>query len=200
MENIDKEELRVAKMVRSTHFDGFQENWHHTTCFLRTAAPFCEADVDGLGSLRWEDQEKLRKKIASCACPGGVRPHAVTELGSHAVPIQLVAPPLRAALAAFLCSQKVSLTQHTPPASCLRPPVATASQSAQLRNEAVAPGAQAMTLSLSMLLRAVRNAVGACRRSSKATCAFICSLSPPARSSLVRSEFLFSYRREKGRA
>lgn len=66
-EKIEQDELRVAKMVRSKHFDGFQENWHHVRCFLRTAAPFRESDVDGLDSLRWEDQEKLKKKIGSCA-------------------------------------------------------------------------------------------------------------------------------------
>lgn len=66
-EKIEKDELRVAKMVQSTHFDGLQENWHHLPCFLAKAAPFCAADVEGLDSLRWEDQETLRKKIESCA-------------------------------------------------------------------------------------------------------------------------------------
>ncbi|KAL9243016.1 hypothetical protein vseg_016958 [Gypsophila vaccaria] len=62
--NIGKEVLRLGKMVQSQQFDGFMPMWHHATCVMKKAKQIKLADdVEGIESLRWEDQQKLRKYI-----------------------------------------------------------------------------------------------------------------------------------------
>ncbi|KAK9704903.1 hypothetical protein RND81_07G018900 [Saponaria officinalis] len=62
--NIGKEVLRLGKMVQSQQFDGFMPMWHHATCITKKAKQIKSVDdVEGIESLRWEDQQKLRKYI-----------------------------------------------------------------------------------------------------------------------------------------
>ncbi|VFQ91204.1 unnamed protein product [Cuscuta campestris] len=63
---IDKETLRLGKMVQATQFDGLMPMWNHASCILRKAKQIKTTDdVEGLESLRWEDQEKIRKYVES---------------------------------------------------------------------------------------------------------------------------------------
>lgn len=62
--NIGKEILRFGKMVQSPHFDGFMPMWHHATCIMKKANQIKSIDdIEGIESLRWEDQQKIRKYI-----------------------------------------------------------------------------------------------------------------------------------------
>ncbi|KAI3449746.1 hypothetical protein Pfo_006411 [Paulownia fortunei] len=61
---IEKENLRLGKMVQATQFDGFMPMWNHAACILRKANQIKSVDdVEGLELLRWEDQQKIRKYI-----------------------------------------------------------------------------------------------------------------------------------------
>ncbi|KAG5567452.1 hypothetical protein RHGRI_002863 [Rhododendron griersonianum] len=61
---IDKEVLRLGKMVQSTHFDGFMPMWNHADCIRKKANQIKSLeDVEGIESLRWEDQQKIRKYV-----------------------------------------------------------------------------------------------------------------------------------------
>ncbi|KMT10333.1 hypothetical protein BVRB_5g120830 [Beta vulgaris subsp. vulgaris] len=63
-DNIGKEILRFGKMVQSSHFDGFMPMWHHATCIMKKANQIKSIDeIEGVESLRWEDQQKIRKYI-----------------------------------------------------------------------------------------------------------------------------------------
>uniref|UniRef100_A0A6L2LPT7 Poly [ADP-ribose] polymerase n=1 Tax=Tanacetum cinerariifolium TaxID=118510 RepID=A0A6L2LPT7_TANCI len=61
---IPKEVLRLGKMVQSQQFDGFMPMWNHASCILRKAKQIksCD-DVEGIETLRWEDQQKIRKYV-----------------------------------------------------------------------------------------------------------------------------------------
>lgn len=62
--NIEKEALRLGKMVQSSQFDGFMPMWNHASCVLRKANQIKSLDdVEGIESLRWEDQQKIRKYV-----------------------------------------------------------------------------------------------------------------------------------------
>ncbi|KNA14275.1 hypothetical protein SOVF_108920 isoform A [Spinacia oleracea] len=62
--NIAKEILRFGKMVQSPHFDGFMPMWHHATCIMKKANQIKSTDeIEGLESLRWDDQQKIRKYV-----------------------------------------------------------------------------------------------------------------------------------------
>ncbi|KAF7818406.1 Poly [ADP-ribose] polymerase 1 [Senna tora] len=64
--SIDKETFRLGKMVQATQFDGFMPMWHHAACILKKAKQIKSTDdVEGLESLRWEDQQKVRKYVES---------------------------------------------------------------------------------------------------------------------------------------
>ncbi|KAL3531248.1 hypothetical protein ACH5RR_010570 [Cinchona calisaya] len=61
---IDKEKLRLGKMVQSTQFDGFMPLWNHADCVLRKSKQINSIDdVEGLELLRWEDQQRIRKYV-----------------------------------------------------------------------------------------------------------------------------------------
>ncbi|KAI4364087.1 hypothetical protein MLD38_020224 [Melastoma candidum] len=61
---IDKEALRLGKMVQSSQFDGFIPMWNHASCILKKAKQVKSIDdVEGLESLRWDDQQKIRKYV-----------------------------------------------------------------------------------------------------------------------------------------
>ncbi len=61
---ISKDTLRMAKMVQSAHFDGKQPNWYHFACFFKNATIKSVNEVSDFGSLRWDDQERVKKRIS----------------------------------------------------------------------------------------------------------------------------------------
>ncbi|KAB5568282.1 hypothetical protein DKX38_002075 [Salix brachista] len=61
---IDKEILRLGKMVQAKQFDGFMPMWNHASCILKKANQIkFITDVEGIESLRWEDQQRIRKYV-----------------------------------------------------------------------------------------------------------------------------------------
>ncbi|XWS46946.1 hypothetical protein CRYUN_Cryun14cG0111600 [Craigia yunnanensis] len=61
---IDKEAFRLGKMVTAKQFDGFMPMWNHATCILRKANQIKSIDdVEGIESLRWEDQQRIRNYV-----------------------------------------------------------------------------------------------------------------------------------------
>lgn len=61
---IQKENLRFGKMVQATQFDGFMPMWNHGHCILKKAKQIKSIDdVEGLDSLRWEDQQRIRQYV-----------------------------------------------------------------------------------------------------------------------------------------
>ncbi|XVE77898.1 hypothetical protein DITRI_Ditri13aG0100800 [Diplodiscus trichospermus] len=61
---IDKEAFRLGKMVPATQFDGFMPMWNHANCILRKANQIKSIDdVEGIESLRWEDQQRIRNYV-----------------------------------------------------------------------------------------------------------------------------------------
>ncbi|KAL0435635.1 UNVERIFIED_CONTAM: Poly [ADP-ribose] polymerase 1 [Sesamum radiatum] len=78
---IDKETLRLGKMVQASQFDGFMPMWNHAACILRKANQIkLVDDVEGLELLRWEDQQKIRKYIDGSVMSNSSAP-AVVECG-----------------------------------------------------------------------------------------------------------------------
>ncbi|XP_006812383.1 poly [ADP-ribose] polymerase 1-like [Saccoglossus kowalevskii] len=62
--SISKESLRLAKMVQSPHFDGKMPNWFHYSCFWKRNKATSHGEFGGLETLRWDDQQKIKDKIA----------------------------------------------------------------------------------------------------------------------------------------
>ncbi|PPR81553.1 hypothetical protein GOBAR_AA39155 [Gossypium barbadense] len=63
---INKEVFRLGKMVPATQFDGFMPMWNHADCILGKANQIKSTDdVEGIESLRWEDQQKIRNYVES---------------------------------------------------------------------------------------------------------------------------------------
>ncbi|XP_065860999.1 poly [ADP-ribose] polymerase 1 [Euphorbia lathyris] len=63
---IDKEAFRLGKMVQATQFDGVMPMWNHGGCILKKAKQIKSIDdVEGLDSLRWEDQQKIKEYVDS---------------------------------------------------------------------------------------------------------------------------------------
>lgn len=78
---IDKDKLRLGKMVQSSHFDGFMPLWNHAGCILKKAKQIKSPDdVEGLDLLRWEDQQMIRK-YAEGGGPQTTAAPAATESG-----------------------------------------------------------------------------------------------------------------------
>ncbi|KZV34358.1 poly [Dorcoceras hygrometricum] len=62
--NIEKECLRLGKMVQASQFDGFMPMWNHAHCITRKKNQIKSVDdVEGLELLRWEDQQTIRKYL-----------------------------------------------------------------------------------------------------------------------------------------
>lgn len=78
-DKIDKDELRLGAMVQSAFHDGKQAQWYHERCFFGKQRPTTEGDVAGFESLRFEDQKRIREKIASLG--GGIVEAAPTGKG-----------------------------------------------------------------------------------------------------------------------
>ncbi|KAJ4822115.1 Poly [ADP-ribose] polymerase 1 [Turnera subulata] len=65
---IDKEVFRLGKMVQAKQFDGLMPMWNHASCILKKAKQIKAVDdVEGIESLRWEDQQKIRKYVEGSA-------------------------------------------------------------------------------------------------------------------------------------
>ncbi|XP_065057508.1 poly [ADP-ribose] polymerase 1-like [Rhopilema esculentum] len=62
---ISKDSLRLAKMVQSQHFDGKQPMWFHYGCFFKKNKPKQIGEIEGIGNLRWEDQEKIKSNFGA---------------------------------------------------------------------------------------------------------------------------------------
>ncbi|KAK8955974.1 Poly [ADP-ribose] polymerase 1 [Platanthera guangdongensis] len=61
---IDKDKLRLGKMIVATQFDGFMPMWNHASCILKKANQIKAVDdVEGLDLLRWQDQQEIRKYV-----------------------------------------------------------------------------------------------------------------------------------------
>lgn len=51
--------------LQSTKFDGKMTSWYHFDCFFERQRPKSVGDIEHFDMLRWEDQEKIQKKIES---------------------------------------------------------------------------------------------------------------------------------------
>ncbi|XP_078440531.1 poly(ADP-ribose) polymerase 2 [Wolffia australiana] len=61
---IAKDTFRLARIVPARGFDGFMQLWNHASCILKKANQIKSTeDVEGFDSLRWEDQQKIRKYV-----------------------------------------------------------------------------------------------------------------------------------------
>ncbi|KFK31229.1 hypothetical protein AALP_AA6G085200 [Arabis alpina] len=61
---INKETFRLGKLVQATQFDGVMPMWNHADCVLKKTKQIKSVDdVESLESLRWEDQQKIRKYV-----------------------------------------------------------------------------------------------------------------------------------------
>ncbi|KAM7260198.1 hypothetical protein ACFE04_015939 [Oxalis oulophora] len=109
---IDKEVFRLGKMVQSTQFDGFMPMWNHASCILKKAKQIKSTDdVEGIESLRWEDQQKIRKYVedggsgSGSALPG-------TSTKATAAPMEHGIEVTQAARASCKhCNQKITKGQ-----------------------------------------------------------------------------------------
>ncbi|EYC34493.1 hypothetical protein Y032_0001g441 [Ancylostoma ceylanicum] len=65
---IQQDTLRMSVREPSRHFDGLQDNWFHFACFWKRIVPgkveINEKSIKGIDTIRWDDQEKIREKIA----------------------------------------------------------------------------------------------------------------------------------------
>ena len=70
-QKIDKGEFRLAIMVQSPFHDGKLEHWPHFKCFFLQNRPKAVGYVSYYHSLRWENQENI-KKMLEIALKGGL--------------------------------------------------------------------------------------------------------------------------------
>uniref|UniRef100_A0A914RBL6 PARP-type domain-containing protein n=1 Tax=Panagrolaimus davidi TaxID=227884 RepID=A0A914RBL6_9BILA len=65
-DGIKQGSLRMCTRTPSRFFDGMQDNWFHYECFWKRSKPdkLSEANIRGMESLKWDDQEKIRQRIA----------------------------------------------------------------------------------------------------------------------------------------
>lgn len=74
--------MRVAGLVQSRFFDGVQALWYHPDCFLKTRIGQTLVDaneIHGYNGLRWDDQEKIKKKVQELASQSTVSAEARRE-------------------------------------------------------------------------------------------------------------------------
>ncbi|XP_074589345.1 poly [ADP-ribose] polymerase 1 [Curcuma longa] len=61
---IAKEQLRLGKMVTATQFDGFMPMWNHAGCIFKKKNQIKSLDdVEGIDSLRWDDQNRIKSFV-----------------------------------------------------------------------------------------------------------------------------------------
>ena len=70
-QKIDKGEFRLAVMVQSPFHDGKLEHWPHCKCFFLRNRPKAVGYFSHYHSLRWENQENI-KKMLEIALKGGL--------------------------------------------------------------------------------------------------------------------------------
>uniref|UniRef100_F1KUX9 Poly [ADP-ribose] polymerase n=1 Tax=Ascaris suum TaxID=6253 RepID=F1KUX9_ASCSU len=72
--------LRMSARQPSRFFDGLQDNWFHFDCFWNRIkkGDVNEASIRGIDLLKWDDQEKIRRKIADNEAGIGVRPEGAS--------------------------------------------------------------------------------------------------------------------------
>ncbi|XP_012286246.1 poly [ADP-ribose] polymerase [Orussus abietinus] len=68
---IAKETLRLAVIVQSPFHDGKIPKWYHAKCFFLKQRPQSTNDIEHFDSIRWEDQQELKKKIEAAASSPG---------------------------------------------------------------------------------------------------------------------------------
>ncbi|KAG6530002.1 hypothetical protein ZIOFF_012219 [Zingiber officinale] len=75
---IDKEQLRLGKMVTATQFDGFMPMWNHAGCVFKKQNQIKSLDdVEGIDSLRWDDQKRIKSYVEGGASSGSTVATAV---------------------------------------------------------------------------------------------------------------------------
>ncbi|CAB4291550.1 unnamed protein product [Prunus armeniaca] len=100
---IEKEKLRLGKMVTATQFDGFMPMWNHADCIMKKAKQIKSTDdVEGLELLRWEDQKEIRNYVQSGGPPDTITTVTTTSKVSSGIE---VSPTSRATCKS--CSQKI---------------------------------------------------------------------------------------------
>ncbi|RZC57610.1 hypothetical protein C5167_004914 [Papaver somniferum] len=61
---IKKEVLELGKVIPATKYDGVMTKWNHTQCILKRPNKISSLDdVEGIDSLRWEDQKRMRRYV-----------------------------------------------------------------------------------------------------------------------------------------
>ena len=71
-DTIGKDSLRVARLVKSPHFDGTMPQWYHFRCIWKAKRyPSDENDIKGMDAIKYEDQEKITAKIAKAGPSDG---------------------------------------------------------------------------------------------------------------------------------
>ncbi|XP_013111859.1 poly [ADP-ribose] polymerase [Stomoxys calcitrans] len=61
--NIGQGSVRIAAMVQSAFHDSKQPNWYHESCFFKKQRPLSVGDIQNIENMRFEDQERIRKKV-----------------------------------------------------------------------------------------------------------------------------------------
>ncbi|XP_066587156.1 poly [ADP-ribose] polymerase [Prorops nasuta] len=61
---IMKDVLRLGTVTQSPFYDGKIQRWYHQKCFFQKQRPQSVADIAHFDSIRWEDQEHIKLKIA----------------------------------------------------------------------------------------------------------------------------------------
>lgn len=69
---IPKDLLRMAVVYKSSKFDGKMTSWYHFDCFFDRQRPKSAGDIEHFDQLRYDDQEKINKKIESFGDQGAV--------------------------------------------------------------------------------------------------------------------------------
>lgn len=60
--SIEKDELRLAKMVKNFKFDGLIPHWFHFDCFFQKIKLKSVGDIAHFSDLKFEDQQKIESK------------------------------------------------------------------------------------------------------------------------------------------
>lgn len=82
-ENIEKDSLKMAFMVKSRFHDGHDAKYHHLKCFYQIKRPKTIAEIGNYEKLKFEDQKLLEKAIETNGA-------SILGPGQHAVPEEKV--------------------------------------------------------------------------------------------------------------
>ncbi|XP_058807262.1 poly [ADP-ribose] polymerase [Phymastichus coffea] len=78
---IAKDILRLATVVQSPFHDGKLVKWYHANCFFQKQRPKTTGDIAHFDSIRWEDQEYIKKRIEEGGAAGTAAIAAATTSG-----------------------------------------------------------------------------------------------------------------------